>query len=147
MIGEVTYQLVVHTLAIQFRDTFAKHFSPNQFSVATQGKCKIVTHVVHIRLDYIQIKCYYMWMFVMHSILYHKQPFFKSYNLLLIPWIGFSHLFDNFMCAHPHYLISHRPFNTRIAQSFHLSLIHNGCRNPNLGLATKAMACKGVGQK
>jgi hypothetical protein len=53
MIGEVTFQVITHTLVIQFRDTFFKHFNLDQFSVATRGKCKIVAHVVHIRLDYI----------------------------------------------------------------------------------------------
>jgi hypothetical protein len=28
-IGEVIYQLIGHTLVIQFKDTFAKHFSPH----------------------------------------------------------------------------------------------------------------------
>ncbi len=30
MIGKVIYHLVVYTLVIQFKDTFAKHFSPHQ---------------------------------------------------------------------------------------------------------------------
>jgi hypothetical protein len=29
MVGEVIYQLVVLTLATQFKDTFAEHFSPH----------------------------------------------------------------------------------------------------------------------
>jgi hypothetical protein len=31
MIGEVTYYLIARILAIQFRDTFAKHFSLHHF--------------------------------------------------------------------------------------------------------------------
>ncbi len=29
VIGEVTYRLIAHTLAIQFKDTFMEHFSPH----------------------------------------------------------------------------------------------------------------------
>jgi len=123
--GKVIYQLVAHTLVIQFANTFAKHFNPNQFDVATQDKCKMMAHVVCTRLNCIQIRCYHMWMFIMPSILYHKQPFFKSCDLFLMHWIDFSHLFSNFMCVHPHYIF-HRPLNIRISQSFHSNPIHNG---------------------
>jgi hypothetical protein len=30
-IGEVIYQLVAYTLAIQFKNTFAEYFSPHEF--------------------------------------------------------------------------------------------------------------------
>jgi len=72
--------------------------------VATQGKCKTMAHVVHIRLDYIWIKCYYMWMFVMCSILYHKHTFFKSCNFLLIPldWL-FPFVWQFYACPSPLY--------------------------------------------
>jgi len=33
-----------NTLAIRFKDTFAKHFSPHQFGVATSGKCETIVH-------------------------------------------------------------------------------------------------------
>ncbi len=48
-IGEVTYCLVVCTLAIQFRDTFTIHFGPHQFGVAIHSKCEI--HDVRAMLD------------------------------------------------------------------------------------------------
>jgi hypothetical protein len=41
-------------------------------------------------------------MFVMLSIQCHSQPFFRSYNLCLVLWIDFSHLFNDIMHAHPH---------------------------------------------
>jgi hypothetical protein len=44
--SEVTYHLVVCTLAIQFKDVFAKHFNPHQFGVVTHDGCKIVIHGV-----------------------------------------------------------------------------------------------------
>jgi hypothetical protein len=40
----------------------------------------------------------------MPSISYHEQSFFKNYFFLSIPWIKFSHLFDDFKCSHPHYI-------------------------------------------
>jgi hypothetical protein len=51
MLGEVIYQLVVCTLAIQFKDIFAKHFNSHQFEVATTSKCDIVVHGVRVMLD------------------------------------------------------------------------------------------------
>jgi hypothetical protein len=47
----VSYRLVARTLAIQFGDIFAKHFNPNQFGVATCGKCEIVVHNIQIMLN------------------------------------------------------------------------------------------------
>ncbi len=44
MIGEVTYHLVAHILAIQFGNILMKHFSLHQFGVMTLGKCEIVVH-------------------------------------------------------------------------------------------------------
>jgi hypothetical protein len=44
MINEVIYHLVVHTMAIQFKDIIAKHFSLHQFGVLTHGE--IVVHGV-----------------------------------------------------------------------------------------------------
>jgi hypothetical protein len=38
-IGEVTYCLVAHTLAIQFKDTIMKHFNLHQFGLAIRGEC------------------------------------------------------------------------------------------------------------
>jgi hypothetical protein len=52
----------------------------------------------------IHIGFYYKWTSIMPSISYHGQPFFKSYNFLLVRWISFSHLSDDFMHAHPHYI-------------------------------------------
>jgi hypothetical protein len=62
----------------------------------------------------IQIGWYYKWTFIMPSILYHGQPSFKNYDLLLIPWICFPHYSNNFMQAHPHY-IHGRLFNIRVS--------------------------------
>jgi hypothetical protein len=50
-IGKVIYQLVAHTLTIRFKDTFAKHFSPHQFGVATLSMCEIVVHGLKVMLD------------------------------------------------------------------------------------------------
>jgi hypothetical protein len=49
-------------------------------------------------------KYVYRWIFVMPSIPYHEQPISKSCDLLPIPWIKISHLFNDFMRAYPHYI-------------------------------------------
>jgi hypothetical protein len=68
-IGEVIYQLVICTLAIQFNDTFVKHFSPHQFRVATFGECEIMVNGVKVMLDlHMGGGWYYSWMFEMHLI-------------------------------------------------------------------------------
>jgi hypothetical protein len=46
MISEVTYCLIVHTLAIQFKDTLVKHFSAHQFGVVTRDGCETMIHGV-----------------------------------------------------------------------------------------------------
>jgi hypothetical protein len=46
MINEVTYHLIAHTLATQFRDILIEHFSPHQFGVTTCGKCETMVHGV-----------------------------------------------------------------------------------------------------
>jgi hypothetical protein len=33
----------------------------------------------------------------------------RSYSLHLVLWIKFSQLFDDFMCAHPHYIFFKLP--------------------------------------
>jgi hypothetical protein len=38
----MTYRLITHILAIQFKDTLTKHFNPHQFGVMTRGGCEIV---------------------------------------------------------------------------------------------------------
>ncbi len=45
------YQLVVHTSVIQFKDTFAKYFSPHQFGVATSCECDTMVHEVKTMLN------------------------------------------------------------------------------------------------
>jgi hypothetical protein len=50
MIGKVICYLVAYTLVIQFKDTFAKHFSPHQFGVAMSSKCKTIVHGVVLDL-------------------------------------------------------------------------------------------------
>jgi hypothetical protein len=50
-IREVIYQLVTHTLAIQFTNTFVEHFSPHQFGVGILGGCETMVHGVGTRLD------------------------------------------------------------------------------------------------
>jgi len=62
-IGEVIYQLVIRTLAIQFKNTFAKHFSLHLFGVATLGKCKTMVHAVRAMLDLCSEWGYHRWMF------------------------------------------------------------------------------------
>jgi hypothetical protein len=47
-IGKVTYWLIAHTLTIQFKYTFAEHFNPQQFGVATWGGCEMVVHGVFL---------------------------------------------------------------------------------------------------
>lgn len=47
----MTYCLIAHILAIQFRDIFAKHFGPHQFGVTIHGKCEIMVHNVRAMLD------------------------------------------------------------------------------------------------
>ncbi len=49
---------------------------------------------------YIQSGWYYIWMFETRLVQYFEQPFFRSYSLLLTPWISFSHLFISFTHAH-----------------------------------------------
>jgi hypothetical protein len=64
----------------------------------------------------------------------------KSCSLPLGPWINFSHLSNNFTRVHLHY-ISPMLLNTRIPQSFHLSLVHDK-RDPSSGtLFTLAHLC------
>ncbi len=60
----------------------------------------------------------------MLSISYHGQPFFRNYSLLLIFQIHFSNLFDDFMCAHSHYIF-HMFFNMKISRSFCLNFVDN----------------------
>ncbi len=47
----VTYHLVAHTLAIQFKNILINHFSLHQFGVVTCGRCEIVVHDVQEMLD------------------------------------------------------------------------------------------------
>jgi hypothetical protein len=47
----MTYHLIVHTLAIQFKDTLVKHFSLHQFGVATCGKCETMVHGIQTMLN------------------------------------------------------------------------------------------------
>jgi hypothetical protein len=51
VIRKVIYQLVTRTLAIQFKDTFVKHFTPHQFGVATLSRCETVVHGIRAMLD------------------------------------------------------------------------------------------------
>jgi len=46
--GDLSFR---HTLVIQFKDTFAKHFIPHQFGVAMSSKCKTMVHGVRVVLD------------------------------------------------------------------------------------------------
>lgn len=50
-INVVTYHLVAHILAIQFRDILVDHFNPHQFGVVTYGECEIMVHDVQAMLD------------------------------------------------------------------------------------------------
>jgi len=49
--GETLYQLTNHALCFQFCDTFATHFSPHQFKIATKGDCEVVDHGIMCTLD------------------------------------------------------------------------------------------------
>jgi hypothetical protein len=51
-VGETLYQLTSHTLCLQFCDSFAIHFSPHQFKVATKGNCEIIVHNIKCTLDF-----------------------------------------------------------------------------------------------
>jgi hypothetical protein len=51
VIGKVTYHLVVHILAIQFRDTLMEHFNLHQFGVTTYGNCETIVHDVQMMLN------------------------------------------------------------------------------------------------
>jgi hypothetical protein len=51
VINEVTYYLVVRTLAIQFKGTLVKHFSLYQVGVVTHGECETVVHGIQMMLD------------------------------------------------------------------------------------------------
>jgi hypothetical protein len=51
MIGKVIYHLIARTLVIYFKDTFAKHFSPHQFGVATSSRCETMVHGARVVLD------------------------------------------------------------------------------------------------
>ncbi len=51
MIRKAIYRLLVCTLVIQFKNTFAEHFNPHQFGVATLGECKIMVHAIRAMLD------------------------------------------------------------------------------------------------
>ncbi len=79
------YWLVACTFAFQFKDAFAKDFSPQQFGAAPQGGCEMVVHEVCVMLDLhidwvvLQMNIY------MLLISYLEQPFFKSCSFL--PWI------------------------------------------------------------
>ncbi len=50
-IGKVIYWLIACILAIQFKDTFAKHFSPYKFGMATLGECETMLDGVKAMLD------------------------------------------------------------------------------------------------
>lgn len=60
----------------------------------------------------------------MLSILYHRQSFSKTCDLVPTPCINFFRFFNCLMSAHVHY-ISHNFLNMRISQSFHSNLIHD----------------------
>jgi len=51
VINEVTYRLVAHILAIQFKDTLVEHFNPHQFDVTICGRCETVVHDVQTMLN------------------------------------------------------------------------------------------------
>ncbi len=47
----MTYCLIVHILAILFRDIFARHFNPCYFGVATHDECETMVHGIWVMLD------------------------------------------------------------------------------------------------
>ncbi len=51
VVGEVMYRFTNCTLYLQFCDVFVKHFSSNQFEVATKGDCEVVIHGIQCTLD------------------------------------------------------------------------------------------------
>ncbi len=106
MINEMIYCIIAHTLVIQFKDIIAKYFNLHWFYVMIHDGCETMVH--GIQNLHPNGWCY-KWMFVMPSIWCHGQPFFKNYDLRFILWIKFSHLFNNFMHADPHYIFYKLP--------------------------------------
>jgi hypothetical protein len=53
-------QLIAHTLIIQFKDTFAEHFSPHWFGVATLGMCETMVHgvrpILNLHLEWVVLQ-------------------------------------------------------------------------------------------
>jgi len=69
----MTYRLIARTLFILFRDTFAKHFTPHQFGVATRGRCETMVHSVQVMIDLHPYWVVHKWMFGMPLIQCHGQ--------------------------------------------------------------------------
>jgi hypothetical protein len=51
IVGETLYQLTSHILCFQFHETFATHFSPHQFRIATKVGCEAIIHDIRCTLD------------------------------------------------------------------------------------------------
>jgi hypothetical protein len=51
MANAVTYHLIIHTLAIQFKDTLVEHFSLHQFGVMIFGRCETMVDGVQTMLN------------------------------------------------------------------------------------------------
>ncbi len=47
----MTYHLDARILAIQFKNTFTKHFNFHHFGVMTCGGCEIMVHDIQMMLD------------------------------------------------------------------------------------------------
>jgi len=100
MIGKVIYHLVAYTLVIQFKDTFAKHFSPHQFGVAMSSKCKTMVHGVRVVLDlhskWVVLQVDNVFYLIFRTTIFQKLKFCIG----TLNW--FSYLFISFMHAHLH---------------------------------------------
>jgi hypothetical protein len=51
VVGEALYRLTSCVLCLQFRETFATHFSPHQFRIATKGGYETSIHGIRCTLD------------------------------------------------------------------------------------------------
>jgi hypothetical protein len=50
-VGETLYRFTSYVWCLQFHETFATHFSPHQFGVATKGGYETVIHDIRCTLD------------------------------------------------------------------------------------------------
>ncbi len=87
----MTYHLVTYTIAIQFKDIFAKHFNPHQFGVVTRDGCKIVVHGVLMMLNLhpnwmvLQVDVYNIFNSMSWSTIFQELKLNSPFLLLIFP--------------------------------------------------------------